>query len=134
MVAQYATRPDIVTHHATKKLPMGHLACAQSGRHISIEFSTANEHAHVLHNIPSVWQQHQNKHSIFGRKTGDCRCVPHLGGLARACFTNHHDHLVLSDDLQQLITAVIHRQKAPLLLQGPALGPVTDSLQNQMLS
>ena len=80
----------------------------------------------------SVLQQNQSEHSNSNMKSGDCRYVQHLGGLARACFTNHHHHLVLSDDLQQLITAVIHRQEAPLLLQGPALGPVTDSLQKHM--
>lgn len=58
--------------------------------------------------------------------------TPHLGGLARACFTDNHNHLVFSDDLQQLITAVINRQEAALLLQSPALGPVTDSLQAHM--
>ena len=54
----------------------------------------------------------------------------HLRGLAGACFANHYDNLALSDDLQQLITAVIDRQEAALLLQSPALCPVTDSLQN----
>ena len=75
-------------------------------------------------------QQNQNTHSNFGIKTV---YGLHLGGLARACLTNHHNHLVFSDDLQQLITAVMDRQEAPLLLQGPTLGPVTDSLQNHML-
>ena len=126
MVAQYATRPDIVTHHATNK------SLWPVHRVITVYPQKLVQQMSMY--MPSVWQQNQNKHLTFEINKGDCRCVPHLGGLARACFTNHHNHLVLSDDLQQLITAVVHRQKAPLLLQGPALGPVTDSLHNQMLS
>ena len=87
--------------------------------------------AHVLHNMQNILlQNHEQAMDVCN--TNMHLQTLHLGCLARACFTNHHHHLVLSDDLQQLIPAVVHRQKAPLLLQGPALGPVTDSLQDQM--
>ena len=39
----------------------------------------------------------------------------HLGGLAGAGLTDNDDDLVLADDLQQLLAAVVHRQEAPLL-------------------
>ena len=52
-----------------------------------------------------------------------------LGGLPRPSLSNHHHHLVLADDLQQLIPAVVDRQEAPLLLQRLALRKVADGLQ-----
>ena len=55
----------------------------------------------------------------------------YLGSLARAGLAHNYDHLVLPDHLQQLIAAVKDRQEAALLLQSPALGPVTDCLPKQ---
>ena len=54
------------------------------------------------------------------------RLATHLRGLARACFTNDDDDLVLANDLQQVVPDIVHGQQLALLSDGVALRKLAD--------
>lgn len=94
--------------------------------------ATANLLSHTLGNTHG---RHSARLSAANLASAGIACLSqilsHLGGLAGACLTNDHQHLVVGHSLDDLVLEAIYGQAFSLLLDAAAvLDAICGSLQD----